>query len=1412
MFQRLQKGLNLDFLDGKIAEEQEKQKQQQQQHKSGSSAKRSPSVRRGSGRTGSPSTRPRAGSRLRVADAKVGDGSPAAKGPDPEDFVIGDDLSDMGSSRAPTPLPGKESDGESAEKNVKKGESGIDSNGSSGKGREEAEEEDLPLDVRQKLAKLDTLTARYQDLLRNYRTAHAHVASIEPFEATLREHTPLTSISDPGALVEFLNQRSLQSSMVLDELKKVSEQHKQALKERDELKTKLEEAEKTTKEAFDQAAGLEKGGDDVADRAPVEQNNSGPTNAKETNGDAARSTTNAPVSEDDGAFFSYEDEVSRDTEHNTALERLKAEHAVEVKKQTDYINELSEENVTLTQDYESLRHDMEIKKLDLDAMYNKVRVRADEIAHLENENKNSRNQLKQAQEATEKADAARADAENKHAEQEKRLEILQNLVNRLREQVKIAEDSKRTKEQEFDSLQFEAKRLEAEVNNSSKTIAHLRQAESSLKDARKKAQEVQDERDEAQRLLAAKKGHEQVAASLRSQLKQAIAQRDEAYQTIINCGKCERAEIQKSTADGGKPDGGSGGDGSVQTSSMDTGSAPEPRSRGGSEATISSSLPPGSEAQTPATEAADELAKAGEAKKKKNKKKKPKAKKKSDNETDITSSSASLATSQEVTVEDLLRDPELAPDVLLKAKFGDNPMVPLLAQITNAMKERSEAGDEGEEARRYLEDLNEQLTQNITDKDKILRAKAEEILELQANLAEKTDFLQSTEQDKMQTEQRKKEVASLQATIAEKDTQIKKFQERLHGESALLEQIEELKEEKDSLQESMLEHGTDATNAKHELKETRDRCNKLQEEFDELQREADNRRKKTKDAEAQRDTLNTRCADLESEISTLKNKSVSRDELEGVKEQLASTIKEKQSLQLAKETCEKELEELKSAKGDELDAKNTSLLSDLEALRTRTSELEKELADANQLAQSRYKDLCDVRGHYHEAQVQLKRITDELAELKNVKADLEKSQSSIKRLEARQKDLTSEIAEYKSQASEKDREIVTLKDKVKKGEERSSALEDSYETARKDLEKSESMRNEAQDSREKLQGELKKTQDDLRRSRPRLDELEQQVKKLTDEASSLRDELQLKAAQQASAQSLMDSMRDERNELATQMKEVKDRNESLEEEIADAHRLLSERGREGETMRRLLADVEKRAETTVKEMKEKMDLAIEERDRAEDEASTIGRRKAREIEDLKNKLRDAEREANRAKEAREEAERKEASSKSRQTELQEAATRAQESLNETRKAMAQLQESFDETDRQSRELEKEKLQLRKELQERETRIDKIQASSRTMAEELKTLRSMGNKQRPGSGTPSRSSVDSSRVTSPVPRGNTQAASKDGGPDLGYLRTVLLQFLEQREKKYQMQLVPVLGQLLQFGEEDRNKLMGIVTSR
>lgn len=48
-------------------------------------------------------------------------------------------------------------------------------------------------------------------------------------------------------------------------------------------------------------------------------------------------------------------------------------------------------------------------------------------------------------------------------------------------------------------------------------------------------------------------------------------------------------------------------------------------------------------------------------------------------------------------------------------------------------------------------------------------------------------------------------------------------------------------------------------------------------------------------------------------------------------------------------------------------------------------------------------------------------------------------------------------------------------------------------------------------------------------------------------------------------------------------------------------------------------------------------------------------------------------------------------------------------------------------------------------------------------------------------------------------------------NMDYLKNVLLQFLELRDKKMQLQLVPVLGMLLKFNKGDEQKWTTAVAS-
>lgn len=1251
--------------------------------------------------------------------------------------------------------------------------------------KDKAGEDELPEDVRKKLAKLDGLTAKYQgmldstplprnwhllfysqnmlctDLLRNYRTAHARVAAIEPFEATLREHTPLTSISDPGALIEFLNQRSVQSDMVKDELKRVSEQNREVIKERDELKVKLEEAEKKAKEAFDEAAGLRKEREEGAANADAEKDTaateSDPLGVTDKEADPAPSSV--AKAEEDETFFSYETELPR-------LEAEVEKQKDEIEHQRDYINELSTENATI-------RQDLETCQVDLSAMQNKITIKEREINNLQVQLQESKDHLEEARKQEQEAidsltktqglvsdlpeEYRKANGEPKNEEdvqrEEKMKQIHQNVVNALKEQVKQAEEAKAVAEGKVNELQFGIKRLESEADASGEIITRLRGHEAAAESWKKKLVDAENERDDAQRLAESKKGHEAAVASLRSQLKRAEKDRDAAYQMILDCGKCALPEAEEER--------------SLELAME--GSTPA-RSRGDSEATEQTevSTQP-TEVSTPTLSVDSRDLGVTDAKKKKKKKSKAKKKEASDaspamspapmTESSAPSISAPTKENPMPSIQELIDDPSKANDILAKRQ-NDSLFRNFMRELVDRVKEDRAKGAEEQTEHQQEIDNKDQL---ILDREKVIRQKSEEI-------------------------------TTLTRKIGEQEAAIERLDKKLQGEDGLREEIE-------TLREAMIEAGSESTDAKHELKTLKEQKEKLQAEFDELEAENARIRKSLKDAETQRDSHLEKSKGLEAENEELKSSqsasSVLEVKMQAMAEKLQASETTGKALQVAKEACEKQIEELKAqhtTNGAELDAKHQSLSKDFDELKSKATGLETDLAAANQLAQSRFKDLTDLREHLNKVQPELKRLRQETEELKTAKADFEKASGNVKRLEARETELKAEVAEHKS-------ENATLKDMVKKGDERSTALEDTYERTRKDLEQNERVRDEAVEKRDKAQADLKKVEEELKGSKTSLDDLEKQVNKFRDEAASLRDEIHLRSAQQASAQSLVDNMQDQSRELAIQMKEIKERNESLEEELGDAHRLLSERGREGETMRRLLADIEGRAESKVKDMRERLDLATEERDRAEDEASNIGRRKAREIEDLRTKLSYAEREASRAAEAREDAEKREREFKNRQDDLEQRASQAQEELAEVRSAMTQLRDALDEGERQSQDLEKQKANLRKALDEREARLEKLQKSSKSMAEELRSLQA-ASKLRPGSNLQSsRSSAESSRVTSPAPRASngtpTPASSQGKEVDTAYLKQVLLQFLEQKEKKHQMQLVPVLGMLLHF---------------
>ncbi|KAI4259784.1 MAG: hypothetical protein LQ352_000590 [Teloschistes flavicans] len=181
-------------------------------------------------------------------------GETSGRGPDPSEFEpesVIDDLDVPSESTTPRSVPPRP---DSATEDVVRALSkqARDSEDGQTKAQPDAKpvvSQELPTDVRVKLRKLEKLEIRYHELLRSYRLAHARVQTIEAFEASLKENTPLTSISDPRSLVEYLNQLNLKGDMVLDELKRVTH-------DRDTYKSQVDEAEQRAREAWDEVANL----------------------------------------------------------------------------------------------------------------------------------------------------------------------------------------------------------------------------------------------------------------------------------------------------------------------------------------------------------------------------------------------------------------------------------------------------------------------------------------------------------------------------------------------------------------------------------------------------------------------------------------------------------------------------------------------------------------------------------------------------------------------------------------------------------------------------------------------------------------------------------------------------------------------------------------------------------------------------------------------------------------------------------------------------------------------------------------------------------------------------------------------------------------------------------------------------
>ncbi|KAJ5798572.1 uncharacterized protein N7503_007868 [Penicillium pulvis] len=1179
MFQRLR-----DAIDSRIAEEQARQKSAQD------NISRSNSARRPANSNLPPGQRSR---------PRRNTGTPV-RGPDPKEFeaefAIGDDESSRsGTPRLETPDPASEVASSAGDRTEETESQTAPSSTDAPEKTTDKEKEtaapatdmetnkpapaELPIDVKAKLRRLDKLESRYHELLKAYRAAHSRVLSIEPFEAALRENTPLTSIGEPKALTEYLNQMSLKTDMVMDEMKRVAI-------ERDDYKKKMEEAQKSTKEAWDEVAGLK-------------------ANTKE----AAPEEKKSPDGEQESSeeFFSYDNEVPR----------LEGE-----------LKEKQEEVDSLKSEVEKLKTDLSVARESTEGMVQNLESATRELV----ESRDTKDKLDAEIESLKTSKQGDVD------ELKKKLVSVESSLESTTTEVEKLKKDLENKSDEIEKLQAQASESDKaeKADNNSELVSQLEEAN--------KAKDVSEKR------LVVLQG---VVDTVKTQLKDTettvLALKHDITQKTESCTKLQKIIDF------------------VDTNLQDN------------EAWLSSKQ------KVVAGETADfeEIRK-------------------------------SLAPAEKAVVSSTAAPEEDSQPVTAAQTAGGGG-----GKKKN--KKKKKGGKAAEEPTKPADTTPEQPLQ--TEPAKSPAASTAELEEL------------------------KQKIESLTQQLSDKEAAIDRLSAKLKGE-------EDLKEEIESLRDDIVNVGQEHVEAKDKIKELT----------------------------AQKFALEETIGKLERELVDLRTSSASN-----------------------------------SADSEKM---HTSLKEEFEGLKVRAATLETDLSAAQQLATTRFKDLTDLRETLQKVQPELRNLRAESSELKALKETLTGKDKELRALESKHEDLRAELKTAKTKISERDTEVNTLNKKVRQETDSRLKAEETLNVAQSDLRSAESRKQDAINAKDKTAGELAKSQNNLKSSRVRIRELDEQISQLNKDLGGLREEISLKTAQHTSAQSLMNNMRDQTAEMAMQMKEARERCDSLEEELAEAHRLLSERTREGETMRRLLNDSESRADAKVRDLKERMEAAVEERDRAEDEASAQGRRRAREMEELKAKVREAERALRTAEEDKEELEHSQKDWRRRRDELELLSERSTQEVEEIKQAMAGLREALDESEKQVRSLEKDKAELRRSVEESNNRLEKLRKSHKTLGEDVR-LRGLESGRQS-----SRSSIDSGSRRGPLsPSGQDRSASTrrsetpsaTTGPntqsiDYMYLKNVLLQFLEQKDKTYQKQLIPVLGMLLHFDRTDEQKWMSAIMSK
>ncbi|RZK45294.1 MAG: hypothetical protein EOO61_00420 [Hymenobacter sp.] len=493
----------------------------------------------------------------------------------------------------------------------------------------------------------------------------------------------------------------------------------------------------------------------------------------------------------------------------------------------------------------------------------------------------------------------------------------------------------------------------------------------------------------------------------------------------------------------------------------------------------------------------------------------------------------------------------------------------------------------------------------------------------------------------------------------------------------------------------------------------------------------------------------------------------------------------------------------------------------------RLSEVSRDLMIAEKLSAERFQDLSAVKNDLRLAMSDAADLRKQNQKLTTDKTGLENSfrtaEAKNKASERAEKDRREELSTCQRNLASREKELKVIQSAFKEEETRRKSEESRASTLKAEVGNLTNLRDSIISSRNDLNTQLSNMKSELDDANTKLTSLQQLRNKLMLERDAAQEELLMSKAKFDSSHSLMESQREQTVDMQNRLRETSDKYEAMEEELSESQRNLNERAREAETLRRLLSDIEANQESRLREMRTRMESAITERDKAEDEAAFTGKKRAREVEELKEKLLDVERLQRKMTIEKQDLNTSLEELRIAMQNTRSLADSRERDAKDLRETMNGLSQSLREAEAQISALEQERDTLRSVIKESAGRIERMSADAIAKDDMLSKLRTerahmldrqdsfQHDVQSPTSAHRqfARSRQDSMTSIPSTPTGlrspslfsvslSEPRVKEKAEVDREYIKNVLFQFLEHKDKrKY---LMPAISKLLLLSKQ------------